>query len=54
MIDSSFENLLVCPLCHSALNNNGIPTSECCCGHGEKEGFIFLQDGRVLRIEDGS
>lgn len=33
-----------------ALNDAGIYTANCCCGHGKAEGTIFLHDGRVLRI----
>lgn len=31
-----------------ALNNAGIYTANCCCGHGEIDGEIILHDGRVL------
>jgi len=34
-----------------ALNDAGIYTSGCCCGHGKNNGSIILQDGRVLIIE---
>lgn len=33
-----------------ALNDQGIYTSGCCCGHGKAPGEIFLHDGRVLTI----
>lgn len=33
-----------------ALNDAGIYTSGCCCGHGKEEGTIFLHDGRILKI----
>jgi len=35
-----------------ALNNAGIYTANCCCGHGESDGTIFLHDGRVLIIRE--
>jgi hypothetical protein len=31
-----------------ALNEGGIETVECCCGHGKCLGYIALADGRVL------
>ena len=31
-----------------ALNNFGILTANCCCGHKKSSGTIILQDGRVL------
>lgn len=34
-----------------ALNNAGIPTRACCCGHGKGQGRIDLHDGRVLFID---
>lgn len=34
----------------NALNNAGIYTSSCCCGHGKSDGIISLQDGRELII----
>lgn len=34
-----------------ALNDAGIYTANCCCGHGKEPGEIILHDGRVLRIE---
>ena len=33
-----------------ALNNAGILTRGCCCGHGRENGSILLQDGRMLEI----
>lgn len=33
-----------------ALNDAGIYTANCCCGHGECDGEIILHDGRVLTI----
>ncbi len=33
-----------------ALNDAGIYTASCCCGHGVADGNIILQDGRVLII----
>lgn len=33
-----------------ALNAAGILTASSCCGHGETDGEIMLQDGRTLRI----
>jgi hypothetical protein len=33
-----------------ALNNAGIFTAGCCCGHGETDGNIILHDGRILTI----
>jgi hypothetical protein len=37
-----------------ALNDSGIYTSGCCCGHGESNGSILLHDGRELIIEKAS
>lgn len=34
-----------------ALNVAGIMTTESCCGHGKENGVVFLQDGRILRIQ---
>ena len=31
-----------------ALNAGGVPTRSCCCGHGQADGSIVLQDGREL------
>jgi hypothetical protein len=36
-----------------ALDRAGIATRGCCCGHGEHEGHIQLQDGRVLLVLQG-
>ena len=33
-----------------ALNNGGIPTEECCCGHGRDPGYIGLMDDRILVV----
>jgi len=33
-----------------ALNDAGIYTASCCCGHGEELGHIWLHDARVLVI----
>jgi len=33
-----------------ALARGGIRTRGCCCGHGKRDGFISLQDGRELII----
>lgn len=33
-----------------ALNDAGIYTSNCCCGHGKSPGSIILHDGRELTI----
>ena len=37
-----------------ALNDAGIYTANCCCGHGECDGVITLHDGRGLRLINGS
>jgi len=34
----------------AALNAGGVATVSCCCGHGEKDGYIELADGRTLII----
>jgi len=34
-----------------ALQQAGIYTRGCCCGHGKREGSILLQDGRKLIIK---
>lgn len=34
-----------------ALNDAGIETAGCCCGHGNGDGSIILGDGRVLIIK---
>ncbi len=33
-----------------ALNDAGLYTGGCCCGHGEYDGFIGLHDGTILTI----
>ena len=33
-----------------ALNEGGVRTDYCCCGHGKKDGVILLHDGRVFRV----
>lgn len=33
-----------------ALNDAGLYTASCCCGHGKADGQIFLHDGRALVI----
>lgn len=35
----------------AALNAGGVRTKSCCCGHGEQDGFIELEDGRRLVVE---
>jgi len=35
-----------------ALNDAGVYTTTSCCGHGIRQGWIGLLDGRVLRIEE--
>lgn len=35
----------------AALNNAGILTANCCCGHGVTDGSIILHDGRELIIK---
>jgi len=35
-----------------ALNDGGILTSNSCCGHGNADGEIILQDGRILQIKE--
>ena len=35
-----------------ALNDAGIYTANCCCGHGKADGSILLQDGRELIIKN--
>ncbi len=37
-----------------ALNEGGIFTAMCCCGHGEHKGSIQLHDGRLLYMDKGS
>lgn len=42
-------DLCIAPIVQ-ALNDAGILTAGCCCGHGKSEGSILLQDGRELFI----
>ena len=35
-----------------ALNDAGIYTANCCCGHGKEDGIILLHDGRILVIKN--
>ncbi len=35
-----------------ALNDAGIYTAGCCCGHGKSDGSIVLHDGSILVIKD--
>lgn len=37
-----------------ALNNAGIYTANCCCGHGRGDGVIVLHDGRELVIREAN
>ena len=37
-----------------ALNDAGIYTANCCCGHGSRRGEIILQDGRILYVKRGN
>jgi len=32
----------------AALNAGGVPTASSCCGYGQAEGCIWLEDGRTL------
>jgi hypothetical protein len=34
-----------------ALNDAGIYTAGCCCGHGKEDGDIILHDGRILVVK---
>lgn len=34
-----------------ALNDAGIHTTSCCCGHGKTDGTILLHDGRELIVK---
>jgi hypothetical protein len=34
----------------AALNDGGIPTRGCCCGHGVHNGHVELVDGRLLIV----
>ena len=36
----------------AALNAGGVKTVACCCGHGQQDGRIDLEDGRVLVIKE--
>lgn len=36
----------------AALNAAGVTTVASCCGHGERDGIISLEDGRELVIKD--
>lgn len=36
----------------AALNAGGVITEASCCGHGETDGRIDLEDGRVLMIKN--
>lgn len=33
-----------------ALNDGGIFTRGCCCGHGDTTGYVHLDDGRYLAV----
>ncbi len=33
-----------------ALNDAGLYTGGCCCGHGEYDGFIGLHDGTIVTL----
>ncbi len=33
-----------------ALNDAGLQTLNCCCGHGQRPGWIALEDGRHILI----
>ena len=33
-----------------ALNNKGIKTNGCCCGHGIGKGSLILNDGRIIEV----
>lgn len=35
----------------ASLNAGGVFTTACCCGHGEHDGRIDLEDGRVILIK---
>lgn len=43
-IDSCIYNIV------KALNEGGVYTDACCCGHGKRPGDIILGDGRELII----
>lgn len=36
-----------------ALQTSGVDMRGSCCGHGKKDGYIQLQDGRMLIIKEG-
>lgn len=36
----------------AALNQGGIATSSCCCGHGDGPGYVFLGNGRALVVAE--
>jgi len=37
----------------AALNASNIQTVGSCCGHGQMDGSIILEDGRILTIKNG-
>ena len=37
----------------AALNAANIRTVASCCGHGQTQGVVSLEDGRTLKIENG-
>jgi len=45
-------DLCIAPII-KALNDGGVTTKGCCCGHGEVTGYIHLTDGRYLGIYPG-
>lgn len=45
-VDSCISDLV------EVLNEGGVLTIACCCGHGKGEGRIDLLDGRVLFIDN--
>lgn len=45
-IDKCISHIVAC------LNAGGIKTVASCCGHGEKQGRIDLEDGRILYIKE--
>lgn len=46
MVDACLADLV------QALNDAGIETQGCCCGHGKGDGDIQLADGRILVIKN--
>ncbi len=38
----------------AALNAGGVVTTACCCGHGQRDGQIVLEDGRTLIVKPAS